>query len=150
MTQATILLKTLLLLGGIALVACTLSNEDTASVQYICPDGYGYLEGYGCAPLPYFYSEPTYIYPYSGLVSSMVELDGVKEVTTMATVVGSIRVAAFTAVAAAFTAAAVGAAIGEQGLCRDGRGNGRRRGNCCFSRLMTVQPAWPLREPPRK
>jgi hypothetical protein len=54
MTQDEILPKALLLLGGIALVACTLSNANTASAQYICPDGYSYLEGYGCTPLPYY------------------------------------------------------------------------------------------------
>jgi hypothetical protein len=66
MIPAKILLRVLLLLGGIALGACTALNPNPAGAQYVCPDDYYYVEGYGCAPLPYYYSEPTYIYPYSG------------------------------------------------------------------------------------
>jgi hypothetical protein len=54
------------LLGAIGVAVAALAGLKPGHAQYVCPDGYYFVEGYGCAPLPYFYGEPTFIYPYSG------------------------------------------------------------------------------------
>ncbi len=64
MTQAKISPRALL--GAVGVIVAVLAGLTPSHAQYICPDGYYYLEGYGCTPLPYFYGEPTFIYPYSG------------------------------------------------------------------------------------
>ena len=66
MTRATISSRAMLLLGAVGMAFATLVGLKPAHAQYVCPDGYYYLEGYGCVPLSYYYGEPTYIYPYSG------------------------------------------------------------------------------------
>jgi len=54
MQYRNILPKALLLAGAICLGAAA---AKPAAAQYLCPDGYYYVEGYGCAPLSY-YSSP--------------------------------------------------------------------------------------------
>ena len=67
MTQAKVLSRAVLLLGGIGLAVAAFTTPGPTHAQtYVCPNGYYYLEGYGCAPLSYYYGEPTDIFPYGG------------------------------------------------------------------------------------
>ena len=57
--------KAALILSALGLAAATLSATPAQAQDYICPDGYYYIEGYGCAPLGYYYG-PTIITPGFG------------------------------------------------------------------------------------
>ena len=48
-----------LVAGVLGLATATVATSP-ASAQYFCPDGYYYIEGYGCAPLDY-YSSPVIV-----------------------------------------------------------------------------------------
>jgi len=73
MRQRNRIRRAMLIFGGIALVIAAAvttiecaSAQITAQVTIVCPDGYAYLEGYGCEPLSYFYGPPYYAYPNYG------------------------------------------------------------------------------------
>ena len=63
MRQPKIFAKAALFRG--ALVLATVATAP-AQAQYYCPNGYYYVENYGCAPLAY-YSNPTILVPGFGL-----------------------------------------------------------------------------------
>lgn len=49
---------------GLAIAAMAISEHASAQPYYYqCPYGYYYLQGYGCAPLSYYYGPPYYAYP---------------------------------------------------------------------------------------
>jgi hypothetical protein len=62
MRQQKSLPKALLFLGVLGLAAGTSLATSPASAQdYVCPDGYYYIAGYGCAPLSYYYGDPNVV-----------------------------------------------------------------------------------------
>ncbi len=49
---------------GLVIAASAISERASAQPYYYqCPYGYYYLQGYGCAPLSYYYGPPYYAYP---------------------------------------------------------------------------------------
>jgi hypothetical protein len=55
MRQLRALPKALLLLGALGVACATAAPPSAQAQDYVCPDGYYYVEGYGCAPLSYYY-----------------------------------------------------------------------------------------------
>jgi hypothetical protein len=60
MRPRKILRAALLFIGtvGLSLATPSISRHAVAQDAYDCPDGYYYLEGYGCVPLSYYSGAP--------------------------------------------------------------------------------------------
>ncbi|HTW52346.1 MAG TPA: hypothetical protein VME45_10665 [Stellaceae bacterium] len=65
MRQYGALPRAFLLLGVLGLATATETMSARAQGYYVCPDGYYYLDNYGCAPLAY-YENPSILVPGFG------------------------------------------------------------------------------------
>jgi hypothetical protein len=65
MRQNKRLMRMIFLLGSVVLAAVPLAAVPAQAQIYDCPDGYYYIENYGCAPLAY-YQNPSILLPDLG------------------------------------------------------------------------------------
>jgi hypothetical protein len=64
MRQYSALPRAIIFLGALGLAAAT-ETVSAGAQGYVCPDGYYYVENYGCAPLAY-YENPSILLPDFG------------------------------------------------------------------------------------
>lgn len=64
MRQRRALRRAILFLGALGLAATT-GTVSARAQDYVCPDGYYYVDNYGCAPLAY-YQNPSILLPDLG------------------------------------------------------------------------------------
>jgi uncharacterized membrane protein YgcG len=64
MRQHRVMPRAILFLGALGLAAAT-GTVSAPAQGYVCPDGYYYVDNYGCAPLAY-YENPSILTPGFG------------------------------------------------------------------------------------